>query len=41
MQDGSALAAAIGVFVVQYIVLFTVLMGIAALVKWTFSGQPM
>jgi len=40
LQDGTALFAAIGLLVVEYFVLFTVLVGMGWLVKWTFSSTP-
>lgn len=39
LQDVDALLASIGVFMVQYVSLFTALVGATALVRWTFSGQ--
>ena len=38
VQDG--LFAAIGAFVLQYAIPLTALVGMVALVKWTFSSQP-
>jgi hypothetical protein len=38
-NNDSAMFAAIGVYIVQYEILFTAIAGTVWLVKWTFSGQ--
>jgi hypothetical protein len=38
-NDGSAMFAVIGLYIVQYEILFTVMAGAVWLVRWTFGGQ--
>ncbi len=39
LQDGSAFFAAIGLFVIQYFLLFIAILGGAVVLRWTFSSN--